>query len=159
MTEADLLNTSSVIISLLLFRLFDTYKTLRTYFTGTLHANRQMPQSLRNHQLRENESLCIRQREIVCAAYKERQNRKTVRFVTSAVKASTLSHGHKPVVSTVYSKYIGWVDLNDMMSGINDDKRKTKTMWKRLAINIFHRMVLNAYILDATKLTENYLQV
>ncbi|CAC5406923.1 unnamed protein product [Mytilus coruscus] len=90
--------------------------------------------------------LFIRQRELMCVAYKERQNRKTVRFVTSAVKASAPAHGHKPVVSSIYSKNMGGVDLNDMMSGIYDDKRKTKTMWKTLAINIFHRMVLNAYI-------------
>ncbi|CAC5391945.1 unnamed protein product [Mytilus coruscus] len=101
-------------------------RTLRTYFTGTLRAKRQMPQLLRNPQLRKNESLFIRQRELMCVAYKERQNRKTVRFVTSAVKASALVHRHKLVVSSIYSKNMGGVDLNDMMSGIYDDKRKNK---------------------------------
>ena len=42
---------------------------------------------------------------------------------------------------------MGGVDLNDMMSDIYEDKRKTKAMWKRVAINLFHRMLLNAYIL------------
>ena len=37
--------------------------------------------------------------------------------------------------------------MNDMMSGVYDDHRKSKSMWKRIAINIFHRMLLNAYIL------------
>ncbi|XP_052089776.1 piggyBac transposable element-derived protein 4-like [Mytilus californianus] len=150
MTEANLLNKNYHIFCDNFFTsipLVRHLRTLRTYFTGTLRANRQMPQLLRNPQLRENESLFIRQRELMCVAYKERQNRKTVRFVTSAVKASAPAHGHKPVVSSIYSKNMGGVDLNDMMSGIYDDKRKTKTMWKRLAINIFHRMVLNAYIL------------
>ena len=37
--------------------------------------------------------------------------------------------------------------MNDMMSGVYDDHRKSKSMWKRIAINIFHRILLNAYIL------------
>ncbi|CAC5406924.1 unnamed protein product [Mytilus coruscus] len=82
--------------------------------------------------------LFIRQRELMCVAYKERQNRKTVRFVTSAVKASAPAHGHKPVVSSIYSKNMGGVDLNDMMSGIYDDKRKTKKQCgKRLQSTFF----------------------
>ena len=42
---------------------------------------------------------------------------------------------------------MGGVDMNDMMFGVYDDHRKSKSMWKRIAINIFHRMLLNAYIL------------
>jgi hypothetical protein len=37
--------------------------------------------------------------------------------------------------------------MNDMMSGVYDDHHKSKSMWKRIAINIFHRMLLDAYIL------------
>ncbi|CAC5406925.1 unnamed protein product [Mytilus coruscus] len=133
MTEANLFNKNYHIFCDNFFTsipLVRHLRTLRTYFTGTLRANRQMPQLLRNPQLRENESLFIRQRELMCVAYKERQNRKTVRFVTSAAKASAPAHGHKPVVSSIYSRNMVGVDLNDMMSCIYDDKRKTKTMWK-----------------------------
>lgn len=37
--------------------------------------------------------------------------------------------------------------MHDMMSGVYDDHRKSKSMWKRIVINIFHRMLLNSYIL------------
>jgi hypothetical protein len=43
---------------------------------------------------------------------------------------------------------MGGVDLNEMMLCIYDDHRKTKTMWKRRMISIFHTMMLNAYILQ-----------
>ncbi|CAC5422091.1 unnamed protein product [Mytilus coruscus] len=52
---------------------------------------------------------------------------------------------------------MGGVDLKDMMCGIYEDKRKTKNMWKRVAINIFHRMLLNAYILYKYNTDENQL--
>ena len=37
--------------------------------------------------------------------------------------------------------------MNDMMSGVYDDHRKSKSMWKRIAINIFPHILLNAFIL------------
>jgi hypothetical protein len=37
--------------------------------------------------------------------------------------------------------------MNDMMSDLSDDHRKSKSMWKRITIKIFHCMLLNTCIL------------
>ena len=56
----------------------------------------------------------------------------------------------KPKVVTTYNKYMGGGDLNDMMSSKYYDGRKLTCMWKRVAYNILHRMMLNAYIFVST---------
>jgi hypothetical protein len=120
--------------------------TLKTYITGTLRANRIMPRLMHNVTLGENESVFLRQGPLLGCAYKERRNRRTVRFISTAMPAIHIPHD-KPIVATTYNKYMGGVDLNDMMTSTYDDGRKSTCMWKRVAYNILHRMMLNAYIL------------
>ena len=120
--------------------------TLKTYITGTLRANRIMPRFMHNVNLGENESVILRQGPLLGCAYKERRNRRTVRFISTAMPAIHIPQD-KPIVATTYNKYMGGVDLNDMMTSTYHDGRKSTCMWKRVAYNILHRMMLNAYIL------------
>ena len=133
---------------------------LNTYLTGTIRRNRHLPRIIEQGNPYANESIFACRGPVLCCAYRERPNRKVVRFV------STYCHGvhnanERPNIATDYNQSMGRVDLNDMMSGIYEDKRKTKTMWKRVAINLFHRMLLNVYILykyntDNEKLISRY---
>ncbi|CAC5373928.1 unnamed protein product [Mytilus coruscus] len=101
-----------------------------------------------------NQSVFSRRGPLLCCAFRERPNRKVVRFV-STFHNGIHNQNEKPSLAISYNQNMGGVDLNDMMCGIYEDKTKTKTMWKRVAINIFHRMLLNAYILYKYNTNEN----
>ncbi|UYV81872.1 PHB2 [Cordylochernes scorpioides] len=68
-------------------------------------------------------------------------------------------------VKTVYDKYMGGVDLSDMMMYCYMDKRKGCKHHRKVVINIIHRALLNSYILysqhssDSPKLTRQKYQV
>jgi hypothetical protein len=52
---------------------------------------------------------------LLCCAFKERQNRKTVRFLSTYMNA-VHNQNEKPSIATTYNKFMGGVDMNDMMS-------------------------------------------
>ncbi|CAC5400096.1 unnamed protein product [Mytilus coruscus] len=60
--------------------------TKGTFFTGTLRANRQMPNSIKHPVLQEKECVYIRQGNILLCTYKERNGRKPVFFKSSTGK-------------------------------------------------------------------------
>jgi len=51
----------------------------------------------------------------------------------------------KPTAISVYNSFMGGVDLHDMMLSFYSDERKTVKVWKKMAMNIVRRMLLNAY--------------
>ncbi|CAC5356334.1 unnamed protein product [Mytilus coruscus] len=103
--------------------------TKGTFFTGTLRANRQMPNSIKHPVLQEKECVYIRQGNILLCAYKERNGRKPVRLVSSFSKAA--QENDKPAMICAYNKFMGGVDLADMMTESYNDGRKTLKVWKR----------------------------
>lgn len=52
----------------------------------------------------------------------------------------------KPAVINQYNKFMGGVDVSDMMLYIYLDERTLK-YWKKVVFSIFARMVLNSYII------------
>jgi hypothetical protein len=48
------------------------------------------------------------------------------------------NQNEKPSIATTYNKFMEGVDMNDMMSGVYDDHRKSKSMWKRIAMYRMH---------------------
>ncbi|CAC5425485.1 unnamed protein product [Mytilus coruscus] len=76
-----------------------------TLFTGTLRANRQMPNTIKNPVLQEKESVYIRQGRILLCAYKERNGRKPVRLISSFSKAA--QENDKPAMICSYNKLMG----------------------------------------------------
>ncbi|CAC5409974.1 unnamed protein product [Mytilus coruscus] len=79
--------------------------TKGTLFTGTLRANRQMPNTIKNPVLQEKESVYIRQGRILLCAYKERNGRKPVRLISSFSKAA--QENDKPAMICSYNKLMG----------------------------------------------------
>ncbi|CAC5388394.1 GRIN [Mytilus coruscus] len=75
----------------------------------------------------------------------ERNGRKPVRLVSSFSKAA--QENDKPAMICAYNKFMGGVDLADMMTESYNDGRKTLKVWKKVVFNRMHRMVINAYIL------------
>ncbi|CAC5388018.1 unnamed protein product [Mytilus coruscus] len=119
--------------------------TTNTYLTGTIRKNRHLPRLIKEANPNANQSVFARRGPLLCCAFRERPNRKVVRFV-STFHNGIYNPNEKPSLAISYTQIMGGVDLNDMMCRIHEDKRKTKTTWKRVAINIFHMMLLNAYI-------------
>ncbi|VDI58727.1 Hypothetical predicted protein [Mytilus galloprovincialis] len=76
-----------------------------TLFTGTLRANRQMPNTIKNPVLQEKESIYIRKGRILLCAYKERNGRKPVRIISSFSKAA--QENDKPAMICSYNKFMG----------------------------------------------------
>lgn len=118
---------------------------LNTYLTGTLRSNRKMPLTIRNAHVGPGESVYVRQGEILAAAYKGRESKKPVRMISTFINAAN-SNG-KPKIIQHYNMNMGGVDGADMMLHFYNDNRKSTKVWKKLAINIIHRMCSNAYIL------------
>lgn len=116
---------------------------MNTYLTGTLRSNRKIPLTIRNAHVGPGESVYVRQVEILAAAYRGRESKKPVRMIGTFINAAN-SNGKPKIIH--YNMNMGGVDGADMIHFYNDNRKSTK-VWKKLAINIIHRMCSNAYIL------------
>ncbi|CAC5410838.1 unnamed protein product [Mytilus coruscus] len=158
-TLAEMKGFISVILNMGLILFFSSINLAKellakgTLFTGTLRANRQMPNTIKNPVLQEKESVYIRQGRILLCAYKERNGRKPVRLISSFSKAE--QENDKPAMICSYNKFMGGVDLADMMTESYNDGRKTLKVWKKVVFNLMHRMVINAYIIYKENTSDN----
>ena len=116
-----------------------------TYLTGTLRKNRPMPALIKNANMAPNDTVYMRKRDILTMAYRDGV-KKPVRIVSTYHSAKLTRQG-KPKCVTKYNKYLGGVDLNDMLTSFYSDNIKTVKLWKRIVFNLFQRFVINAYIL------------
>ncbi|CAK9809089.1 PiggyBac transposable element-derived protein 4 [Anthophora quadrimaculata] len=100
----------------------------------------------------------LRNREMLLLAYREKKSqRKNVLLLsthgTAANKTSLIRRRNqemkveKPALVHDYNKYMGGIDVSDMMVYSYLDERRTVKYWKKVVFSIFARMVLNAYIL------------
>lgn len=148
MRRSNLLNKGYHIICDSFFCSLDLAKrllNLNTYITGTLRANRQMPLTIKNANIDVNETVYVRQGNILATAYKGRNGRKPVRMLSTYAHAASLNG--KPAIIELYNKNMGGVDGADQLIHFYNDNRKSIKVWKKLAINLIHRMCNNAYIL------------
>ena len=53
----------------------------------------------------------------------------------------------KPRIICAYNTFMGAVDLSDQMIVGYNDHRKCNKVWKKIIYHIFHRIMLNSYIL------------
>lgn len=133
----------------------------KTYVTGTVRQNSKgLPRSIKN-KLKPSESSFFRQDNILVSAYREKQTQKKPVILLSTASNATLSSvevrqrgqgdapltREKPDVVLEYNKYMGGVDLSDMMLYAYLDERRTVKYWKKVTFNILHRMIVNAYII------------
>jgi hypothetical protein len=89
--------------------------TANTYLTGTMRKNRNLPRLISEANPGANQTVFSRSGRLLCCALKERQNRKTVRFVSTYMN-TVHNQNEKPSIATTYNKFMGGVDMNDMMS-------------------------------------------
>ncbi|CAK9832660.1 PiggyBac transposable element-derived protein 4 [Anthophora retusa] len=129
-----------------------------TFLSGTIRSNRKHIPSQLKRKLEVGEYKYLRNREMLLLAYKEKKSqRKNVLLLsthgTAANKTSLIRRRNqemeveKPALVHVYNKYMGGIDVSDMMVYSYLDERRTVKYWKKVVFSIFARMVLNAYIL------------
>lgn len=123
-----------------------------TYLTGTLRKNRPMPRLIKNPSLNENESVFLRSGKTLVVAYKE-GHKKPVRLLSTFHSAKLKDN--KPKVITKYNKYMGGVDLNDMLTSFYGDNRKSVKMWKKVVFNLLQRFLINSYVLYTKNTTDS----
>ncbi|CAL7933000.1 unnamed protein product [Xylocopa violacea] len=129
-----------------------------TFLSGTKRSNRKHLPSQLKRKLEMGEYKYLRNREVLLLAYREKKSqRKTVLLlsthVTAANKTSLIRRRNqemeveKPALVHDYNKYMGGIDVSNMMVYSYLDERRTVKYWKKVVFSIFARVVLNAYIL------------
>ncbi|UYV68288.1 hypothetical protein LAZ67_5003704 [Cordylochernes scorpioides] len=124
-----------------------------TYLTGTIRTNRKgLPKTLTSAKLGVDESLYMVNNNLLALAYKEKKSKPPVKFLSTFCDASS---GKKkvsdqrdyPQMKICYDSYMGGVDLNDQMLYTYMDERKGRKFYRKVILNIFHRALLNSFIL------------
>ena len=127
----------------------------QTYLTGTLRRHRKgIPKKLYTVKPGVKQQYCMESADEMALAWREKKShRKPVLLYTTKehndmipVVSARGRPTEKPKVVDYYNKYMGGVDMSDMMLYTYVDERKSLKMWKKVFINITGRMLLNAYI-------------
>ncbi|XP_043488988.1 piggyBac transposable element-derived protein 4-like [Polistes fuscatus] len=129
-----------------------------TFLSGTIRSNRKHIPSQLKSKLEVGEYKYQRNREILLLAYREKKSQKKNILLlsthgTAANKTTVIRRRNqerevqKPALIHDYNKYMGGIDVSDMMIYSYLDERRTVKYWKKVVFSIFARMVLNAYIL------------
>ncbi|UYV73898.1 ZKSCAN1 [Cordylochernes scorpioides] len=123
-----------------------------TYLTGTIRINRKgLPKTLTSAKLGVEESLYMVNNNLLALAHKEKKSKPPVKFLSTFCDASS---GKKvsdqrdyPQMKICYDSYMGGVDLNDQMLYTYMDEGKGRKFYRKVILNIFHRALLNSFIL------------
>ncbi|KAI4487100.1 hypothetical protein M0802_012014 [Mischocyttarus mexicanus] len=128
-----------------------------TFLIGTIRNNRKYIPSQLKQKLDVGGYKYLRNREILLLAYSEKKSQnKNVLLLsthgtdenkTSIIRRRNQRRVEKPAIVQDYNKYMGGIDVSDMMLYTYLDERRTLKFWKKVVFSIFSRMVLNACIL------------
>ena len=134
----------------------DLYK-LSTYVTGTIRRNRKfLPQAFRTSLKLARRNIFGKVRFLLLLFVKKSHNvflcfssaptaRQKIQSVR--VRHGKQKHVIKPSIVKSYNNFMGGVDASDAMLYSYLDERRTVKYWKKIAFNIFSRMILSSYII------------
>lgn len=131
-----------------------------TYVTGTVRANRKyLPQAIKE-KFAVGVAKFFKHGPLMLCGFREKKSQKKPVILLSSnsqpsktevrrrLRGQPEEHVvEKPDVILEYNKFMGGVDVHDMMLYTYLDERKTLKFYKKVIFNIMSRMVLNAYIL------------
>ena len=112
-----------------------------------------MPNTIRNANPGPNQALYMRKGELLCIAYKDADNKKPVRMLSTFHSAQELPSGRPKIVNS-YNKNMGGVDTTDSIMKAYSGQRKKK-VHKKIILHLFHRILHNAYILYQKNTSDN----
>jgi hypothetical protein len=113
-----------------------------------------MPNTIRNANPGPNQALYMRKGELLCIAYKDADNKKPVRMLSTFHSAQELPSGRPKIVNN-YNKNMGGVDTTDAIMKAYSGQRKNKKVHKKIILHLFHRILHNAYILYQKNTSDN----
>jgi hypothetical protein len=131
-----------------------------TYITGTVRANRKyLPQAIKD-KFGVGITKFFKSGFLLLCGFREKKSQKKQVILLSTNSNPTTSEVRrrlrgqeeervieKPDMILEYNKFMGGVDVHDMMLYTYLDERKTLKYYKKVIFNVMNRMVLNAYIL------------
>ncbi|CAG2222462.1 unnamed protein product [Mytilus edulis] len=147
--SADLLNKWYHVFTDNFFSSLNLARTLlvqRTHLTGTLRKNRPMPNMIKNANPDPGQTTYARQGNILLCSFRDQNRRKQVKLVSTFYSAIRAMNA-KPLIVNAYNNFMGGVDLSDQMMAFYNDHRKQTKVWKKIILHMFHRILLNSYIL------------
>lgn len=113
-----------------------------------------MLNTIRNANPGPNQALYMRKGELLCIAYKDADNKKPVRMLSTFHSAQELPSGRPKIVNN-YNKNMGGVDTTDAIMKAYSGQRKNKKVHKKIILHLFHRILHNAYILYQKNTSDN----
>lgn len=118
----------------------------RTFLTGTMKKSRPMPQMIKTARPAQGASVYTRQGQKLLCCFRDNNRQKPVTLISTYYNAINTLNG-RPRVIGGYNTFMGGVDLSDQLIGVYSDHRKCSKVWKKIIYHIFHRILLNAYLL------------
>jgi hypothetical protein len=113
-----------------------------------------MPNTIRNANPGPNQAMYMRKGELLCIAYKDADNKKPVRMLSTFHSAQERPSGRPKIVNN-YNKNMGGVDTTDAIMKAYSGQRKNKKVHKKIILHLFHRILHNAYILYQKNTSDN----
>lgn len=129
-----------------------------TFVTGTLRHNRKgIPKEMKA-KFAVGQTKYMRRNPMILLGYRQKKSQKKQVLVlstsgTTEAQSKSKRRGTKVFISSkpslirAYNSFMGGVDGSDQMLYQYQDDRKNMKCWKKVALNLFGRMMLNAYIL------------
>ena len=118
----------------------------RTYLTGTLRKNIPMPQLIKNARQQAEYAAYARQEQNILCCFRDHNGQKPVTLVSIFYSATNTLNGKSRIICA-YNTFMIGVDLSAQMIVAYNDHRKCSKVWKKIIYHIFHRIMLNSYIL------------
>ncbi|XP_021365888.1 piggyBac transposable element-derived protein 4-like [Mizuhopecten yessoensis] len=126
---------------------------IKFWILCTLRKNRPMPLTIRNADPQPGAAVYMRQGNFLCLAARDVEGKKPVRLLSTLLPAQDLGCG-RPRIVNAYNHNMGAIDMNDGLLSAYGVQRKTKKVWKKVLLHIFHKIMQNAYILYRENTTD-----
>ena len=105
-----------------------------------------MPQMIKNARPQAEDAVYARQGQNMLCCFRDHNRQKPVTLVSTFYNATNTLNG-KPRIICANNTFMGGIDLSDQMIVAYNDHRKCSKVWKKIIYHIFHRIMLNSYIL------------
>lgn len=130
----------------------------QTFITGTTRRNRKGLPSEVKEKTAVGQPVYYKNGNHIAMAYRQKKTQKYPVILLSSkgevgnADITNRRHGRvtrqtKPKIIANYNSYMGGIDHFDMMLYTYLDERRTVKYWKKVAFNIFCRMILNCYVM------------
>lgn len=151
--------------------LLDYLYSNETFMTGTVRRNRKhLPKEVKEKINVGQKVYCkLDGKPFVALAYRQKKSQKQPVILLSSKpeikdedvtkrRRGRITTETKPSIVKNYCQYMGGIDTFDMMMYTYLDERRSMKYWRKVAFNLFSRMILNAYVIYKENCTTHNLK-